>query len=65
MFEKAARQFELEMYQGLAGFLYSRMALSVISFLSFFGASYFGDGVENISAARLINKGNASSTAVF
>lgn len=32
MFEKAARQFELEMCQGLAGFLYLRMTLSVISF---------------------------------
>lgn len=32
MFEKAVRQFELEMCQGLAGFLGLRMTLSVISF---------------------------------
>lgn len=32
MFEKPARQFELEMCQGLAGFSYLKMTLSVISF---------------------------------
>lgn len=32
MLEKPARQFELEMCQGLAGFFYLKMTLSVISF---------------------------------
>lgn len=32
MLEKTERQFELEMCQGLAGFLYLKMTLSVISF---------------------------------
>lgn len=67
MFEKPARQFELEMIQrlGFKWFLHLKMTLSLSSVLSFFGVSYFGAVVENISGAQLINKENASSTAVF
>lgn len=63
MFEKLARQFELEMLQRL-GFS-TRRWLSLSSVLSFFGVSYFGAVVENISEVQLINKENASSTAVL